>query len=119
MAGSATACACACTTIQKRNFKKDIEDVLLFCKDKGFSIQIYGLNSDLMNIANKLDSNSRYIIRRQCTDGDEITYYLMDTHIDEDFCDEYIEIFNIPIDFYDIQTNLVEELKKECVKYGI
>ena len=103
----------------RRNFKKDIEDVLQFCKDKGFRFQECGLNSDLLNIANTLDRNSRYFIRRQCTDGDEITYYLMDSHIDEDFCDEYIELFYIQVDFYNIEMNLVDELMKECIKHGI
>jgi len=78
-----------------------------------------GVKVKSSNKTNTLDRNSRYIIHRQCTDGDEITYYLMDTYIDEDFCDEYIEVFNIPIDFYDMQINLVEELKKECIKHGI
>jgi hypothetical protein len=40
-------------------------------------------------------------MRRNLTDGDEVTYYLMD---------DDIELFSIVLDFYDITTNLMEEL---------
>ena len=68
------------------------------------------------------EKNNKYVkyrIRRVSTDGDEFTYCLMEAFIDEDDCDCYRVLFDIPIDFYDTQTNLVEALRKKCVEYNI
>ena len=85
----------------KRCLKKDLNDVLQFCREKD------------INIGYSLDSNSlstfehRYTMRRELTDGDQITYYLMD---------DDKEIVGIELDFYDITTNLIEELNALFVK---
>jgi hypothetical protein len=79
----------------KRNIKKDLNDVLDFCREKGINIG-YSLDSN-----SKSNFESRYTMRRNLTDGDEVTYYLMD---------DDIELFSIVLDFYDITTNLMEEL---------
>ncbi len=101
---------------KQRDHKKDIQDVLLFCKDKGFYFQHFGLAPDPINDNNKY---VKYQIRRVSTDGDEFTYCLMEAFIDEDDCDCYRVLFDIPIDYYDLQTNLVEALRKECAEYNI
>lgn len=79
----------------KRNIKKDLNDVLDFCREKGINIG-YSLDSN-----SKSNFESRYTMRRILTDGDEVTYYLMD---------DDIELFSIALDFYDVTTNLIEEL---------
>jgi hypothetical protein len=86
----------------QRCFKKDLNDVLQFCREKG------------INIGCSLDSNSSSstfdTMRRELTDGDQLTYYLMDTEDDDK------EIAGIELDFYDITTNLIEELNALFVK---
>jgi hypothetical protein len=64
--------------------KKDLNDVLDFCRENN------------INIGYSLDSNS--VSTFELTDGDQITYY------------DDKEIVGIELDFYDITTNLIEEL---------
>jgi len=83
----------------QRCFKKDLNDVLQFCRENN------------INIGCSLDSNSSSstfeTMRRELTDGDQLTYYLMD---------DDKEIVGIELDFYDINTNLIEELNALFVK---
>jgi hypothetical protein len=69
---------------RKRCLKKDLNDVLDFCRENN------------INIGYSLDSNS--VSTFELTDGDQITYY------------DDKEIVSIALDFYDITTNLIEEL---------
>ena len=102
---------------KQRDLKKDLQDVLEFCKENGFYFQHYDGNvADLINEKNK---DATYVIKRICTDGDQHTYSMMEAFIDEDDCDCYKIVFDIPIDYYDLQTNLIEELKKLCTEYNI
>jgi len=90
--------------VPKRNHKKDLDNVLHFCREKGIQIG-YSLDSD-----SRPNFENRYMMRRNCTDGDEITYYLME---------DDMEVFSIVLDFYDLKTNLVEELTRKCLEYNI
>ena len=83
----------------QRNHKTDLDEVIQFCKEKGIQIG-YSLVSD-----SRHNFENRYMIRRECTDGDEITYYLME---------DDMERFSIVLDFYDLKTNIIEELSKAC-----
>ncbi len=74
---------------RNRCLKKDLNDVLDFCRENN------------INIGYSLDSNSVSTfdtMRRELTDGDQITYY------------DDKEIVSIELDFYNITTNLIEEL---------
>lgn len=82
----------------KRCFKKDLNDVLQFCRENN------------INIGYSLDSNSsstfehRYTMRRELTDGDQITYYLMDTEDDDK------EMFSIALDLYDCTIEVLSTM---------
>jgi len=103
---------------KQRDLKKDLQDVLEFCKKHGFYFHTLGLLKpvDPVNEANKY---ANYRIIRSCSDGDQHTYSMMEAFIDEDNCDCYKIVFDIPIDYYDLQTNLIESLRETCVQYNI
>lgn len=88
----------------QRNHKKDLDEVIQFCKEKGIQIGCSLVSNSRHNFEN------RYMIRRECTDGDEITYYLME---------DDMERFSISMDFYDLKTNIIEELTRKCIEYNI
>ena len=98
---------------KQRDLKKDLDDVLSFCKEHGFYFHTLGLlkPDDPVNEANKY---ANYRIMRSCSDGDQHTYSLMEAFVDEDDCDCYKEIFSIQLDYYDMQTVLLNELEIGC-----
>ena len=96
---------------KQRDFKRDLDDVLSFCKEHGFYFHTLGLNTDPVNETNKY---ATYRIIRSCSDGDQHTYSLMEAFVDEDDCDCYKEIFSIQLDFYDTKTVLLNELEWGC-----
>ena len=100
---------------RQRNFKQDLNNVLAFCQEKGFYYQPGG---ERINVAH-LDINSKYYIKRASTDGDEITYYFMERIVDEDDCDDCKEIFIISLDFYDLETDLLDTFRKSVAKNNI
>jgi hypothetical protein len=97
---------------KQRDFKKDLDDVLSFCKEYGFYFHTLGLTpADPVNEANKY---ANYRIMRSCSDGDQHTYSLLEAFVDADDCDCYKEIFSIQLDYYDTQTVLLNELEIGC-----
>jgi hypothetical protein len=94
----------------KRNFTQDLQDVLGFCKKQGFYFHNFSVKSDPVNEMNKY---ANYRIIRSCTDGDQHTYSLMKSFVDQNDCECYKEIFSIQLDHYDTQTNLLNELENE------
>ncbi len=104
------------TSVHKqRDFNKDLNNVLDFFQERGFYYQQGGERINKNKIA-CLGINSRYFIKRASTDGDEITYYFMERTVDEDNCDEYKEIFSISLDFYDLETDLLDTFRKSVAK---
>ena len=103
---------------KQRDFNRDLDDVLSFCKEHGFYFRHFG-KTLLTDPVNESNINAKYRIIRSCTDGDQHTYSLMEAFVDEDDCDCYKVVFDIPIDYYDLQTSLIEELKKLCTEYNI
>ena len=96
---------------KQRDFNRDLDDVLSFCKEHGFYFQNFGQDVDPVNETNKY---ANYRIIRVLTDGDQHTYCFMEAFVDEDDCDCYREIFSIQLDFYDTQTVLLNELEIGC-----
>lgn len=100
---------------KQRDFKKDLQDVLEFCKEHGFYFWYFS-KTDPVNESNR---NAKYRITRSSTDGDEDTYSMMEAFVDEDDCNDYKIVFDIPVDYYNTDANLIEEFRKLCTEYNI
>lgn len=103
---------------QQRDIEEDLITILDFCQEKGFYYQQCGERVHPKKLA-CLNQNSKYYIRRSHTDRDELTYYFMEREKEEEFQDDFKQIFNISLDFYDLQTNLIDELNKNCIRSKI
>jgi len=106
------------STYKHRDFDEDLMNVLDFCQEKKLYYQssgrrVYAAKNLLLNPL------SKYFIKRSFTDGDEITYYVMERFVDEDDCDDCKEIFSISLDVYDLGTDLINLLEKGCAKNNI
>lgn len=101
---------------KQRDFKKDLQDVLDFCKEQGFYFRHFG-KTLLNDPVNESNINAKYRIIRSCTDGDQHTYSMMEAFVDEDDCDCYKVVFDIPVDYYNTDANLIEEFRKLCKEY--